>query len=120
MTNFTKNSVLDFGKYNGKTLCEVFAENPGYIEWCMKKVEFFELDDNTINELQLLRPGFKFSSEARKSNEEKVIYKPEPVDPWEGFGRRYDQYEGGPTGYLSDDFIDYVLDGEPDAYWNID
>jgi hypothetical protein len=35
-------------------------------------------------------------------------------------GDSYSKYGGGPTGELSDDFIDDVLGGEPDAYWNID
>lgn len=41
-------------------------------------------------------------------------------DPYRNYGRSYDQYGGGPTGELSDDFINDVLDGNPDAYWNID
>ena len=36
------------------------------------------------------------------------------------YGSSYSRYGGGPTGDLSDDFIDDVLGGEPDAYWNID
>lgn len=35
--------VLDFGKYKGKTLAEVYREDPGYIKWLGKK-EIFNID----------------------------------------------------------------------------
>ena len=35
-------------------------------------------------------------------------------------GRNYSKYNGGVSGDLKDDYIDDVLDGNPDAYWNID
>ena len=47
----------------------------------------------------------------------------EGYDPYENYGKSYDQYGGPSDGYggsLDDDFINDVLDGEPDAYWNID
>ena len=34
--------------------------------------------------------------------------------------RSYSRYNGGVSGDLTDDYIDDVLDGNPDAYWNID
>ncbi len=34
--------------------------------------------------------------------------------------RSMERYRGGSTGDLYDDFIDDVLDGDSDAYWNID
>lgn len=38
----------------------------------------------------------------------------------DGYGKSYSRYGGGPTGDLSDDFINDVLDGDPSMYWNID
>jgi hypothetical protein len=114
------NYELDFGKHKGKTLQEVFEDNPGYIDWCLKNVGFFEVDEETLDDLEKLNPGFRFSKKAWDTNDAKINYEPDPPDPWEDYGCSYDKYNGGPTGDLSDDFIDDVLDGEPDAYWNID
>ncbi|MCO5275251.1 MAG: hypothetical protein M9900_10065 [Flavobacteriales bacterium] len=46
----------------------------------------------------------------------------EGISDWdeEMYGSSYYKYGGGPTGDLSDDFIDDVLGGNPSAYWNID
>lgn len=123
MINTQLDSEFDFGKYNGQTISQVFESNPGYIDWCLENVDFFELCEETIESLKKLNPGFRFSKKALDANNSKLNYTPnppDPPDPWEHYGRSYDEYGGGPTGDLSDDFIDDVLDGEPDAYWNID
>ena len=42
------NYVFDFGKHKGKTIDQVFLENPKYILWCVKKVEFFEMSNKDV------------------------------------------------------------------------
>jgi hypothetical protein len=39
-------------------------------------------------------------------------------DPWNDYGKSYDEY-GGYNGW-SDDVIDDVFDGDPEATWNVD
>lgn len=41
-------------------------------------------------------------------------------ESFRSYGASNSQYGGGPTGDLSDDFINDVLDGNPESYWNID
>jgi len=47
-------------------------------------------------------------------------WEPDPPDPFDYTGSSYEMYGGGPTGDLSDDYIDDAFGGDPDAYWNID
>ena len=47
-------------------------------------------------------------------------YDDDDDDDYDEDNGSYSRYRGGPTGELTDDFIDDVLGGEPDAYWNID
>jgi len=43
MLKFT--DILDFGKYKGKTIDEVFLENCQYLSWCIKEVEGFKMSN---------------------------------------------------------------------------
>ena len=36
--------VLTFGKYKGRTLQEVYQENPGYLVWAENNIETFWVD----------------------------------------------------------------------------
>lgn len=44
---YTVESIFQFGKYKGKTVEEVTNENPEYLLWCVKNIEWFDLDDET-------------------------------------------------------------------------
>lgn len=33
--------VMNFGKHKGLTLLDALTEDPSYIEWCLKNVEWF-------------------------------------------------------------------------------
>lgn len=50
---FTLNSVLDFGKYNGQgvTIKDTMGNDPYYIEWCIRNISWFALDDEAMNYL---------------------------------------------------------------------
>lgn len=39
----TLSSCLTFGKYKGRTVREVFRENPSYLAWAHVNVPFFKL-----------------------------------------------------------------------------
>lgn len=41
VTVFTLDSVLNFGKYKGKTVREVMNEAPGYIVWAYDNIDWF-------------------------------------------------------------------------------
>lgn len=43
--------TITFGKYKGKTYCEVFAEDPQYIEWFMRNNDRIDLDADSFRSL---------------------------------------------------------------------
>ena len=41
----TLQTVVRFGKHKGKTVNQILQEEPGYIDWCLKNVDTFEMSD---------------------------------------------------------------------------
>ena len=93
---------FNFGKYSGLTLADVLEINPSYIEWCVKKCDGVHFLIEAYNEM-----CDKFNS--AQGND---YYQ-------ESYGRYAGSYAQDEMGY-SDDDIDTIFDGDPDAYWNID
>ena len=80
---FELNTTLDFGKYKGKTVKEVFISDPGYIDWALRENAFFRVNESIFKYFQIIRPDFKFSEKARKFTEEYL------KDNWMEFIREY-------------------------------
>ena len=40
---YTLQTVLRFGKHKGKTVNQILQEEPGYINWCLKNIDTFEM-----------------------------------------------------------------------------
>lgn len=128
---------LDFGVFEGKSLKEAIEIETTYLDFCLINVDDFYVSNTTLQEIKNTFSNFVFSNEAEtKLTEKEGILSnafadedyPDDGDSGGGGGYYYDdddngsysRYGGGPTGDLSDDFINDVLDGNPDAYWNID
>lgn len=60
-------TVFDFGKHKGKTLKHVFKIDPSYVDWCLRIVNFFVIEQNSFNQLQDINTKWKVSKDARKS-----------------------------------------------------
>lgn len=45
-----KGSTLDFGKFRGKTLGYILANEPSYIVWLSRNVEFITLEEELLDE----------------------------------------------------------------------
>lgn len=84
---FYLNSILDFGKYKGegKTVKNVMWDDPYYIEWCIKNISWFALNNEAMNhfwndvtiEWQTFtgeRPGRKTISHWRNDSQAKEVY----------------------------------------------
>ena len=67
---FEIETTLDFCKYKGKTVKEVFVSDPGCIEWALSENAFFRVNESIFKLFQIIRPDFKFSEKARKFTEE--------------------------------------------------
>jgi hypothetical protein len=71
MKLYSLSSKLDFGDYKGKTLKEVFTEDPDYIEECILDNPTFCFNPSNIDALEDMHQEFAFSEEAVEKLEEK-------------------------------------------------
>lgn len=127
---------FDFGKFKGLSLSDVMEFSPDYIIWCMFNVTHtpFIISDEAMYELSVLYPKFTFDyafEERRFSILQEWMSKHDNDDYYYDENDSYDYYEEETyerycesyAQYVedwSDQDIDDVLDGDPDAYWNID
>ncbi len=122
--------VFTFGAYKGQTLSDVIDSGSRYLEWCMKEMPGLLLYDEAMDEIRKIYPNLHFS-EAFEAKRLQNLDDDCPEDDyddcepcgWEEDEPTYDRYRGSwaqdEMGY-SDDDIDTIFDGDPDAYWNID
>lgn len=137
MTRFEHlDNTFKFGKFKGCTLGEVLTFNPEYVEWVVKNVSgsICIIEDSAIQEIKLIFPNFMITDEFEDYRKMRIFENEESED--ESYDDDFDDYSSSyseePTyeryrgsyaqdemGY-SDDDIDTIFDGDPDAYWNID
>lgn len=131
MKFYNLDTEFTFGKYEGKTVRDILEIQPTYLDWCAINLDHFYISEEVIEEIKVSYSDFKISEEGVNKLNEKY-------EQWEGEQEDYEEYDdyddynetksyGKYAGSyaqdvegLSDNFIDEVLDGEPDAYWNID
>lgn len=127
---------FQFGKFSGCTFAEVVEYNPEYLSWVVENVSgsICVFSDSVIEELRLIFPHFEISPSFEAMRNQRIAeFENLEDEDYEEFDNRsfYDDYES-PTygryagsyaqdemGY-SDDDIDTIFEGDPDAYWNID
>lgn len=130
MKVYTLDTEFTFGKYEGKTVKEIIEIQPTYLDWCAINLDHFFISDEIIEEIKVIKPDFTITEEGKQkladnySNWESERQQ-DDYDDYYDYDRResYGQYAGSyaqDVEGLSDDFINDVLDGDPDAYWNID
>jgi hypothetical protein len=129
MKFYSLHTRFSFGKYQGKTLEDVILIQSSYIEWCSVNLDHFYIDNDVISRIKEILPSFSLSMEAKQilnakyhQWEEKQNYFNDNSYVYyerESYGEFAGTYAQDVEG-LSDDFIYDVLDGDPDAYWNID
>ncbi|WP_099147652.1 hypothetical protein [Bacteroides sp. KFT8] len=124
---------FDFGKYKGLSLSDVMDINPEYIVWCMMNISnnqycSFIITDEAMQELISIYPDFlviqDFEDMRKKHLYNSYDYErcddsdfcDDEQNTFECYNGFYVQDEMG----YSDDDIDTIFDGNPDAYWNID
>jgi len=72
MKVYDLNTSFAFGKYEGKSLDEVFRTDPAYVQQCMINVEDFAIDERAIQKLFEKYPDTDFSDESIDANLEKL------------------------------------------------
>ncbi|MCK9291141.1 MAG: hypothetical protein WCR58_11395 [Bacteroidales bacterium] len=51
-------SEFTFGKYEGKTIREVFEKDPNYIEFCFNNIDEFYVSPEVMKELRQINPRY--------------------------------------------------------------
>lgn len=129
---------FNFGRYNGFCLAEVLEVNPSYLDWCIKYCTgvIIRLYESAVEEIKILYPKFVMDAlfeSHRLANMTRSAY--DNSDDWsddsdfedyapsfdesQSYSRYSNSWAQEVEGY-SDDDIDTIFDGDPDAYWNID
>jgi len=65
------NDTFTFGKFKGKSLLDVFKDEPGYIDWCLREIDTFFLLTDTYKILREVSPNYKFSDKALQAIKDK-------------------------------------------------
>ena len=126
---------FDFGKYKGLSLSDVMDINPEYIIWCMLNICNnrycrFIISDEAMEEFKAIYinfPVIRRIEDIREnymlsdyySNTDEMRYDNESLIESSTYDRYSGSYAQDEMGY-SDDEIDTIFDGDPNAYWNID
>ncbi len=63
--------ILNFGKFEGKTIKEIIELQPSYIDWCTINLNHFFITNNLIKEIREIIPNFALSAKAIEINDEK-------------------------------------------------
>ena len=133
MKFYTLDTEFTFGKYEGKTVKEILEIQLTYLDWCAINIDHFYISDEIVAEIKEIKPDFTITEEGKQKladkysswENEKQQDDYDDSDDYDDYDGResYGQYAGSyaqDVEGLSDDFINDVLDGDPDAYWNSD
>lgn len=121
---YQSNSIVKFGRYNGKTLSEIVDIEPDYIEWCIMHLDHFYISEEAVESLVEINTDFTVSAEMQLILEEKaknVYTRSRSNDDYDkpSYGQYAGSYAQDQEGW-SDNDINDAFDGFADAYWNID
>ena len=130
-------TLFQWGKYKNFALGDIIECNAEYIYWCITNLENISFSHKCIQEIKNLYPNFllpiEFSTHIREFDHEENITPCnrndfniddiEEDDINQEESRTFERYAGSwaqdVEGY-SDEDIDTIFDGDPNAYWNID
>ena len=133
-TQYTFEALYDtfkFGKkHRGQSLEEVLILDPSYLDWCISTISEFKISQNALNEIKEYFPDYiiplsimNHIIEDDESDYDCVMDLCESECYDNDYEHHYDRYQGSwaqeVEGY-SDEDIDTIFDGDPNAYWNID
>ena len=62
-------SEFTFGKYEGKTIKEVFESDPKYIDFCFNNIDEFYVSPDVMKELRSLDPRFAATNTEASTDE---------------------------------------------------
>ncbi len=129
-TFLTLDDEFKFGKHQGTTLKDVIELYPDYLVWCLKNLNHLWMSSDLIEEIRNIFPDFPGNDLLDQHGMFESDFDEEDDDRYysRNYGscyerQHYEEYAGTYVQEVmgwSDEMIDDALDGEPDAYWNID
>lgn len=124
---------LGFGTFHNRTIKELIEICPNRIEYFIQSLPWFGLTRSAIEKLLSVEPNYIFLNTTKSLLELKFEKAPDfmkgkstidnTADDFSNYPQEASDYDGTwahDVFGLSDDFISDALDGDPDAYWNID
>ncbi|MBQ9201931.1 MAG: hypothetical protein IJ154_06145 [Bacteroidales bacterium] len=126
MSKYTFLSLEDefqFGKHQGSSLNMIIEFDPGYLVWCLENINRLSFSFDLIEEIKDKYPDFPGIDLLDQHGYEPIHE--DDNDEYDNYyyGEHYGEYAGTYVQDVmgwSDERIGDALDGEPDAYWNID
>lgn len=109
MKFYDLNTVLHFGKFEGKTIREIAGIQPSYIGWCAINLEHFFIDEEEIEALKAIYPNFSLSEEANEKLAEKY-------ETWEDEQEDYSDHGSPDYQDYERDTFDALTDGQYGDY----
>lgn len=129
--------TIAFGKHEGETIQEILDFDAQYLHWCIQNLESFGL---SAAAMEVAKSKASFFADVEEVNVDRIAdgitqkHRLEREQAWDdAYGNDYYEEDFYPEHYgayagsyaqdvegLSDEFIDDVLGGDPDCYWNID
>lgn len=105
-----------FGKYEGKTIREVFEKDPKYIDFCFNNIDEFYVSPEVMKELRQLDPKFSGPKAEEFDDDLLEAY----LDETEDIGDFEEDFEEEELGWEDDD-LDLDLDDDfGDSYDDFD
>ncbi len=71
---FKVDSIINFGKYKGKSIKEIFSSDPSYIEFCILKVDFFMIKETELDNLLNINKNYTLSKSTLLHLKKKSTY----------------------------------------------
>ena len=60
MKVYQLNSVLNFGKYKGRSIEAIAKIDPTYIDWCSRSIDDFFISEDDASQIESIGIGFKY------------------------------------------------------------
>jgi len=65
---------INFGKYIGNTIIDIYGFDPSYIEFCLNDIGYFIIEEGQLEKLQKTNNKYNISKKALIQNEKKITY----------------------------------------------
>lgn len=123
MKFYDVDSEFTFGKYEGKTIREVFEKDPKYIDFCFNNIDEFYVSPAVLRELRDMDPKYALPSEKDEANDDVLESFLEDTEELAEFEENFKEEEEDGFGWdddldlgAGDDFDDYQSFDEDDDY----